>query len=108
MSNVTEIYQYYTSFSMMVHVVCDFLDEHANIFCFNFSYKFILFLDLRKPYYNKEEPFLLEENLPSKNPFEIFDVWFRNVAENKNLTLEEVNAVCLSTVSIFRSFVSNS
>uniref|UniRef100_A0A1I7W2J3 pyridoxal 5'-phosphate synthase n=1 Tax=Loa loa TaxID=7209 RepID=A0A1I7W2J3_LOALO len=54
--------------------------------------------DLRKPYCNKEEPFLLEENLPSKNPFELFDIWFRNVAKNKNVTFEEVNAVCLSTV----------
>ncbi|VDM09448.1 unnamed protein product [Wuchereria bancrofti] len=54
--------------------------------------------DLRKPYYNKEEPFLLEENLPSKNPFELFDIWFKNAAENKDVTFEEVNAVCLSTV----------
>ncbi|EJD73561.1 pyridoxamine 5'-phosphate oxidase [Loa loa] len=54
--------------------------------------------NLRKPYCNKEEPFLLEENLPSKNPFELFDIWFRNVAKNKNVTFEEVNAVCLSTV----------
>ncbi|CAG9535565.1 unnamed protein product [Cercopithifilaria johnstoni] len=54
--------------------------------------------DLRKPYYNKEEPFLLEENLPSKNPFELFDMWFRNVAKNKDVTFEEVNAACLSTV----------
>uniref|UniRef100_A0A8R1U2B5 pyridoxal 5'-phosphate synthase n=1 Tax=Onchocerca volvulus TaxID=6282 RepID=A0A8R1U2B5_ONCVO len=53
--------------------------------------------DLRKPYYNKEEPFLLEENLPSKNPFEIFDKWFKNVAENTDMTFNEVNAVCLST-----------
>uniref|UniRef100_A0A7I4KIV3 Pyridoxine-5'-phosphate oxidase n=1 Tax=Brugia malayi TaxID=6279 RepID=A0A7I4KIV3_BRUMA len=57
-----------------------------------------LIIHLRKPYYNKEEPFLLEENLPSRNPFELFDIWFKNAAENKDVTFEEVNAVCLSTV----------
>lgn len=55
--------------------------------------------DWRKPYYNKEEPFLLEENLPSKNPFEIFDVWFKNVAARKDVSFVEVNAVSFSTVS---------
>ncbi|KAM3724135.1 putative pyridoxamine 5'-phosphate oxidase [Dirofilaria immitis] len=54
--------------------------------------------DLRKPYHNKEEPLLLEENLPSKNPFEVFDKWFKNAAGNTDMTFEEVNAVCLSTV----------
>ncbi|VDK84464.1 unnamed protein product [Litomosoides sigmodontis] len=54
--------------------------------------------DIRKPYYNQETPFFLEENLPSKNPFDLFDSWFTNVSRKKDATLTEVNAVCLSTV----------
>ncbi|MFH4980096.1 hypothetical protein AB6A40_006805 [Gnathostoma spinigerum] len=53
--------------------------------------------DWRRTYLNKNEPFLLEENLPSKDPFDIFDVWFKNVAEQADMSFEEVNAVCFST-----------
>ncbi|VDN07466.1 unnamed protein product, partial [Thelazia callipaeda] len=45
-----------------------------------------------KPYFNKDEPYLLEETLISKNPFELFDAWFKNAAAGENLTFEEVNA----------------
>ncbi|KHN81916.1 Putative pyridoxamine 5'-phosphate oxidase [Toxocara canis] len=54
--------------------------------------------DWRKPYVNEDEPFLLEENLPSKDPFDIFDVWFKHIASKKDASFEEVNAACLSTV----------
>uniref|UniRef100_A0A915BJS4 Pyridoxine-5'-phosphate oxidase n=1 Tax=Parascaris univalens TaxID=6257 RepID=A0A915BJS4_PARUN len=53
--------------------------------------------DWRKPYINKDEPILLEENLPSKDPFEVFDVWFKNIASKTDVSFEEVNAACLST-----------
>ncbi|VDD95308.1 unnamed protein product [Enterobius vermicularis] len=46
---------------------------------------------------NKEEPVILEENLPSLDPFEVFDVWFKNVASKANVSFEEVNAACVST-----------
>lgn len=29
----------------------------------------------RNPYLNKEEPEVLEENLPTKNPHKLFDIW---------------------------------
>lgn len=53
--------------------------------------------DWRKPYINKDEPVLLEENLPSKDPFEVFDAWFKNIASKTDVSFEEVNAACLST-----------
>ncbi|VDK44741.1 unnamed protein product [Anisakis simplex] len=55
------------------------------------------FLDWRKPYMNLKEPYLLEENLPSKDPFEVFDCWFKDVASRKDISFEEVNAVSVST-----------
>ncbi|UMM41182.1 hypothetical protein L5515_017556 [Caenorhabditis briggsae] len=42
--------------------------------------------------------YLLEENLPSTNPFTLFDIWFREVASETGLTLEEISPVCVSTV----------
>ncbi|PIC17843.1 hypothetical protein B9Z55_023942 [Caenorhabditis nigoni] len=42
--------------------------------------------------------YLLEENLPSTNPFTLFDIWFREVASETGLTPEEISAVCVSTV----------
>uniref|UniRef100_A0A914RN48 pyridoxal 5'-phosphate synthase n=1 Tax=Parascaris equorum TaxID=6256 RepID=A0A914RN48_PAREQ len=45
--------------------------------------------DWRKPYINKDEPILLEENLPSKDPFEVFDVWFKNIASKTDVSFEE-------------------
>ncbi|VDN27101.1 unnamed protein product [Gongylonema pulchrum] len=68
------------------------------------SSNFNIFLAWRKPYFNSEEPFLLEENLPSKNPFEIFDIWLKNVAAKKDVSFEEVNAACFSTVRDFSAF----
>uniref|UniRef100_A0A0N4ZEI4 pyridoxal 5'-phosphate synthase n=1 Tax=Parastrongyloides trichosuri TaxID=131310 RepID=A0A0N4ZEI4_PARTI len=53
--------------------------------------------DLRIKYYNPEEPFLLEMNLPTKNPFQLFDIWFKHIATIANLSFEEINAVSLST-----------
>ncbi|PAV67129.1 hypothetical protein WR25_05147 [Diploscapter pachys] len=52
----------------------------------------------RAAYSNRAEPFLLEECLPSRNPFILFDHWFKNVAALSDLSFEECNAVCLSTV----------
>ncbi|ULT81876.1 hypothetical protein L3Y34_011679 [Caenorhabditis briggsae] len=40
--------------------------------------------------------YLLEENLPSTNPFTLFDIWFREVASETGLTLEEISPVCVS------------
>ncbi|GMS81160.1 hypothetical protein PENTCL1PPCAC_3335, partial [Pristionchus entomophagus] len=43
---------------------------------------------------------LLEETLPTKDPFKLFDVWFGEVARLKGkLSFEEINAVSVSTVS---------
>ena len=53
--------------------------------------------DWRKPYVNKDERILMEENLPSSDPFEVFDAWFKNVASKTNVSFEEVNAACVST-----------
>ncbi|GMT18179.1 hypothetical protein PFISCL1PPCAC_9476, partial [Pristionchus fissidentatus] len=53
----------------------------------------------RKPY--REDPQgLREEELPTKDPFKLFDYWFREVASRKEeLTFEEINAVSVATVS---------
>uniref|UniRef100_A0A0N5AMV3 Pyridoxine-5'-phosphate oxidase n=1 Tax=Syphacia muris TaxID=451379 RepID=A0A0N5AMV3_9BILA len=56
----------------------------------------ISFADWRRPYLNKEEPEILEQNLPSEDPFQIFDIWFKNVASKSNVSFEEVNSL-LST-----------
>uniref|UniRef100_A0A0N5BPS1 pyridoxal 5'-phosphate synthase n=1 Tax=Strongyloides papillosus TaxID=174720 RepID=A0A0N5BPS1_STREA len=48
-------------------------------------------------YKNPEEPYLLEANLPTKNPFELFDCWFKHIATQSDLSFEEINAVSLST-----------
>ena len=52
--------------------------------------------DLRKPYATS---CLLEDELESKDPYQLFDIWFTRALEHKELTFEEVNAVALSTVS---------
>ncbi|CAD6185857.1 unnamed protein product [Caenorhabditis auriculariae] len=52
----------------------------------------------RAIYRNMSEPFLLEEKLPTRDPFVLFDLWFRDVATHRELSFEELNAVCLSTV----------
>lgn len=53
--------------------------------------------DLRIKYKNQEEPYLLEKNLPTNDPFLLFDYWFKNVASMVDLSFEEINAVSLST-----------
>uniref|UniRef100_W6NH33 Pyridoxine-5'-phosphate oxidase n=1 Tax=Haemonchus contortus TaxID=6289 RepID=W6NH33_HAECO len=52
----------------------------------------------RAEYLNREEPIFDEAKLKTRNPFEIFDTWFKNVAAQETLNFEERNAVCLSTV----------
>ncbi|KAK6741165.1 hypothetical protein RB195_009180 [Necator americanus] len=52
----------------------------------------------RNPYLNKEEPEVLEENLPTRDPHKLFDVWFKKIAEIKSTTFEELNTCCFSTV----------
>ncbi|VDM81279.1 unnamed protein product [Strongylus vulgaris] len=52
----------------------------------------------RKPYLNKEEPEVLEENLPTTDPHKLFDIWFKKIAELKDLTFEELNTCGFSTV----------
>uniref|UniRef100_A0A1I7U3B6 pyridoxal 5'-phosphate synthase n=1 Tax=Caenorhabditis tropicalis TaxID=1561998 RepID=A0A1I7U3B6_9PELO len=54
--------------------------------------------NIRAKYNNSEDPYLLEEKLPTTNPFTLFDIWFRDVASKADLTFEEINAVSLSTV----------
>ncbi|KAF1761690.1 hypothetical protein GCK72_009946 [Caenorhabditis remanei] len=54
--------------------------------------------NIRAKYNNSQEPYLLEENLPTTDPFSLFDTWFRDVASQSDLTFEEINAVSLSTV----------
>lgn len=50
--------------------------------------------------YNGERQSLLEAALPTTDPFKLFDVWFRELAALKDqLSFEEINAVCVSTVS---------
>uniref|UniRef100_A0A914VUU1 pyridoxal 5'-phosphate synthase n=1 Tax=Plectus sambesii TaxID=2011161 RepID=A0A914VUU1_9BILA len=51
----------------------------------------------RRAYMNAERPYLLEAEMPSKDPFLFFDAWFRNVASKTDLSFEEVNAVALAT-----------
>jgi len=50
----------------------------------------------RKPYYNMAEPYFLEENA-SVDPFIQYDNWFKDVCGHKDISYEEMNAVCLST-----------
>ncbi|KIH46854.1 pyridoxamine 5'-phosphate oxidase [Ancylostoma duodenale] len=52
----------------------------------------------RNPYLNKEEPVVLEENLPTRDPHKLFDIWFKKIAENKATTFEELNTCAFSTV----------
>lgn len=54
--------------------------------------------NIRAKYLNSHDPYLLESKLPTTSPFELFDIWFRNVASQSDLTFEEINAVSLSTV----------
>ncbi|GMR41338.1 hypothetical protein PMAYCL1PPCAC_11533, partial [Pristionchus mayeri] len=50
--------------------------------------------------YNGYQQHLLEDSLPTKDPFKLFDVWFREVAVLKDeISYEEINAVSVSTVS---------
>ncbi|CAB3403163.1 unnamed protein product [Caenorhabditis bovis] len=53
---------------------------------------------IRKKYLNEKEPYLLEDKLPTTNPFELFDIWFKDIASQSDLTFEEINAVAVSTV----------
>jgi len=46
---------------------------------------------------NVERPYLLETEMPSKDPFLFFDAWFRDVASKTDLSFEEINAVSLAT-----------
>lgn len=39
---------------------------------------------------------LLEDNLPTKNPFTLFDLWFKEALADE--TCYEPNAMCISTV----------
>ncbi|PIO63931.1 pyridoxamine 5'-phosphate oxidase [Teladorsagia circumcincta] len=52
----------------------------------------------RAPYLNKEEPIIDESKLSTRDPFKLFDIWFKNVAAQKATSYEERNAVCFSTV----------
>ncbi|EYC37711.1 hypothetical protein Y032_0770g2212 [Ancylostoma ceylanicum] len=52
----------------------------------------------RNPYLNKEEPVVLEENLPTRDPHKLFDIWFKKIAEAKATTFEELNTCAFSTV----------
>ncbi|EGT52296.1 hypothetical protein CAEBREN_26100 [Caenorhabditis brenneri] len=54
--------------------------------------------NIRAKYNNAQDPYLLEEKLPTTDPFALFDIWFRDVASQSDLTFEEINAVSLSTV----------
>ncbi|KAF8359404.1 hypothetical protein PRIPAC_94399 [Pristionchus pacificus] len=50
--------------------------------------------------YSGDGRLLLEDALPSRDPFKLFDFWFREMAARKDeLTFEEINAVSVSTVS---------
>ncbi|VDN52534.1 unnamed protein product [Dracunculus medinensis] len=72
--------------------------DNASSFGLKIEAKFF-FVDWRRIYLNKEEPYLLEENLVSKDPFDVFDIWFKNVASKSDISFEEINAVCFSTSS---------
>jgi pyridoxine/pyridoxamine 5'-phosphate oxidase len=50
---------------------------------------------------NEERPYLLETEMPSKDPFVFFDAWFRSVASKTDLSFEEVNAVSIATSDQF-------
>ncbi|WKY00097.1 hypothetical protein Q1695_014738 [Nippostrongylus brasiliensis] len=52
----------------------------------------------RAQYLNREEPVLIESNLATRDPFKLFDIWFKNVASQNVASFEELNAVCFSTV----------
>uniref|UniRef100_A0A915EAP2 pyridoxal 5'-phosphate synthase n=1 Tax=Ditylenchus dipsaci TaxID=166011 RepID=A0A915EAP2_9BILA len=52
--------------------------------------------DLRKKYFNSEEPIVLEQNM-DQDPFIQFDKWFKNVAAQTEMSFEEVNAVNIAT-----------
>ncbi|CAI5444882.1 unnamed protein product [Caenorhabditis angaria] len=54
--------------------------------------------EIRAKYWNKDEEFFLEENLPTTDPFKLFDIWFKQIANISDLSFEEINAVCVSTV----------
>ncbi|GMS88937.1 hypothetical protein PENTCL1PPCAC_11112, partial [Pristionchus entomophagus] len=50
--------------------------------------------------YCSDRQHLLEDSLPTRDPFKLFDLWFREVAARKDdLSYEEINAVSVSTVS---------
>jgi len=49
--------------------------------------------------YRANEDVLLESNLASQNPFEMFHVWFQQ-ATSESRSFEEANATCLSTATI--------
>jgi len=53
--------------------------------------------DMRASYLANEDV-LLESNLPSRDPFEVFHVWFEQ-ASSECRSFEEANAVCLSTAA---------
>jgi len=48
--------------------------------------------------YRANEDLLLESNLPSRNPFEFFHLWFQQASAASN-SFEEANATCLSTAT---------
>jgi len=54
---------------------------------------------LRKAYGTGERSTLLESQLSTRHPVQLFREWFAAVAALNELTYEEANAVCLSTVS---------
>lgn len=51
--------------------------------------------DLRFAYMDRKDA-LLEDSLPSKNPFTLFDLWFKEALADE--TCYEPNAMCISTV----------
>lgn len=51
---------------------------------------------MRKPYQNEDNVFL-EKNLITRDPFQLFKIWFEEAKKCKNIL--EPNAVCLSTCS---------
>lgn len=55
----------------------------------------IILSDLRFAYMDRKDV-LLEVNLPTKNPFTLFDLWFKEALADE--TCYEPNAMCISTV----------
>ncbi|CAJ0941758.1 unnamed protein product, partial [Mesorhabditis belari] len=53
----------------------------------------------RRHYHNEDEPVLIEDQLPTNDPYILFDIWFKNISSKADLLFEETNAVCVSTVS---------